>query len=85
MLVGEEESVTAFSEDSALVATVLADDSALTTFFQLVVFSALGMIFTLANLSADFIMTNLQLVTKMNILFFSGGFTIQGIIEINGQ
>jgi len=44
------ESVTAFVEDSALVAAVLADDSALTTFFPLDDFSALQMIFTLAAL-----------------------------------
>jgi len=45
------ESETAFAEDSALVADVLADDSALTTFFPLADFSSLEMIFTLANFS----------------------------------
>ena len=50
--VGELESVTAFSEDSASMAAVLADESALTAFFPLADFSAWGMIFTLANFLA---------------------------------
>ena len=50
-LVGGEESVRAFTDDSVLVAVVLAEESALTTLFPLADFSALGTIFTLANYS----------------------------------
>jgi hypothetical protein len=52
MLVGGEESVTAFAEVSASGAAVLADDSILTHFFSLADFSVVERIFTLANFSA---------------------------------
>ena len=52
MLVGGEESVTAFAEVLASGAVVLADDLALTTFFSLADFSVVEGIFTLANFSA---------------------------------
>ena len=50
--VGGVELVTTFTEDSVSVVVVLANKSALTTFFPLANFSVLRMIFILANFPA---------------------------------